>query len=86
MFLVRSKDVNAPEGLGVAVTVGLLALSNALEHLQVITVELNVLKVGNDAGGCDRLGDDTRTALATPCNENVGIGALVLLGDLGDLS
>lgn len=85
-LLCCSKDVNTPECVRIAIAVGLLVLSNALEHRQVIAVELNVLEVGNETRRCDRLGDNAGTALATPCNENVGIGALVLLGDLGNLS
>jgi hypothetical protein len=77
------EDINGP--LGIAVTVGWLAFGEAVEHLEVFFVKNYVLEVGDDARFRDRLGDDTGTALATPSNEDIGIGAVVLLGNLGDL-
>lgn len=85
-LVVFSKDINTPKVLRIAVAVSCLAFCDLLEHLLVFLVQHNILKVGDDTRGCHRLGDDTRTALTTPCNENVGIGAVVLLCNLSDLS
>lgn len=79
------KDLDAPEVNGVAVTVRGLALGQALEDLEILLVQGNVLEVGDDARLGHRLGDDTGTTLGTPGNQDVGVRAVVLLSDLGDL-
>lgn len=79
------EDLNAPEVLGVAVAVGGLALGDGLEGLEVLLVQNNILEVGDDAGLGGRLGDDAGAALDSPGDQDIGVVAVVLLGNLGDL-
>jgi len=84
MYLIV-KDLDAPEVNRVAVTVRSLALGQALENLEILLVKVNVLEVGDDARLGHRLGDNTGASLGTPGNQHVGVRAVVLLSDLGDL-
>lgn len=79
------EDINAPEVLGVAVAVGGLALGDGLEGLEILLVQDNVLEVGDDARLGGRLGDDAGAALDSPGDQDIGVVAVVLLGNLGDL-
>lgn len=81
-------EICESSGMGVKLTVdrnveALAVLANLLDSLDSLVVELNLLKVGTDARGGDRLGDDTGTSNLGPSEDDLGAsdGLAVDLGE-----
>lgn len=64
----------------------LLGLANLVETLNVLLVEIDLLKVLTDAAGGDRLGDDGVAANLGPGEQDVGGGDGLALGGSEALS
>lgn len=84
------EDVDGPAGLVSCVghvepSPTLVLIRVLLDSLQVLLIQLDLLEVLSNTRGGDRLGDDGVSTDLAPCQDDLGGGGTLLLGDGLDL-